>query len=97
MPRDPLCRIVPNLAVEVLSASNTRKEMGEKLLDYFGCGVELVWYVEPVARTIRVYRSSKQSKLLRETQTIDAPSLLPGFSFALADLFAEPLADPPMS
>lgn len=94
LPRNPLCRVVPNLAVEVLSESNTRKEMGEKLLDYFGCGVELVWYVEPAAKTIRVYRSPRRSKLIRETQSIDAPDLLPGFSFALSDLFADPLADP---
>ena len=39
--------LAPDLAVEVLSESNTRAEMDRKLRDYFAAGVLLVWYFDP--------------------------------------------------
>jgi Uma2 family endonuclease len=58
---DPATKVpnwIPNLAVEILSAGNTRAEMSRKLRDYFDSGVELVWYVDPSDRTVRVYHST---------------------------------------
>ena len=46
-PDEPIPPLVPDLAVEVISRSNTRKEMDEKLQEYFEKGVRLVWYVRP--------------------------------------------------
>ena len=47
MPTRPIPELVPNLAVEVLSQSNTAAEMSLKLQHYFSAGVELVCLVEP--------------------------------------------------
>src|SRR5262249_14451440 len=47
LPRESIPNLVPDLAVEVLSASNTRQEMDRKLHEYFATGVRLVWYVDP--------------------------------------------------
>jgi Uma2 family endonuclease len=44
----------PQLAVEVLSPANTRREMQEKLADYESLGVPEVWLVSPEARSIEV-------------------------------------------
>lgn len=60
-PATPVANWIPSLAVEVLSASNTKAEMTRKLRDYFEAGVELVWYVDPSDRTVRVYHSPKRS------------------------------------
>jgi len=90
LPRGPFCLYVPTLAVEVLSPSNTKKEMAEKLLDYFGAGVELVWYVDPVKKTVRVYTGPDDSRLFREKQTLDGGAVLPGFALSLRELFADP-------
>jgi Uma2 family endonuclease len=94
-PRGAFCRVVPALAVEVLSPSNTKKEMAEKLLDYFGAGVEVVWYVDPIKKTVRVYTGPDESRLLRETQTLDGGTVLPGFALPLRELFADPDAEGP--
>src|SRR5262245_1354591 len=53
VPRQPIPRLAPNLAIEVLSASNTTREMQRKLVDYFDAGVELVWFVDAKARRIK--------------------------------------------
>jgi len=53
-PATPMPDWVPSLAVEVISLGNTRGEMKRKLKEYFTAGVELVWYVYPKERVVRV-------------------------------------------
>ncbi len=55
VPSEPVPLLAPDLAVEVLSKGNTKKEMDEKLVDYFEAGARLVWYVDPVKRTVRAF------------------------------------------
>jgi Uma2 family endonuclease len=87
VPRDPIPELAPDLAVEVLSEGNTAKEMERKLRDYFQGGVRLVWYMDPRARTVRVYRSPDRSDLLGEDATLDGGEVLPGFTLALGEWF----------
>src|SRR5206468_3137285 len=42
---EPVPRIAPDLAVEILSESNTKAEMDRKLREYFAAGARLVWYL----------------------------------------------------
>jgi len=95
IPREPIPHLAPDLAVEVLSASNTPKEMDEKLHDYFAAGAKLVWYVDPAAKTVTVFIRPEKGMILRENQTLDGGSVLPGFSLRLAELFAEPAPPKP--
>lgn len=88
IPREPFVPFAPALAVEVLSPSNTAKEMARKLLDYFATGVRLVWYVDPEARTVEVFTGVGRSTVLREPDTLDGGDVLPGFALPLAQLFA---------
>jgi Uma2 family endonuclease len=90
VPREPIPDLAPDLAIEVLSESNTRKEMDEKLRDYFTAGVRLVWYVDPPARTVTVYTNPQQPMVLHEGETLDGGAVLPGFSLPLRGLFADP-------
>ncbi|MBS0262175.1 MAG: Uma2 family endonuclease [Planctomycetes bacterium] len=87
-PREPIPGLVPNLAVEVLSRSNTEREMTRKLADYFGVGIELVWYVDLPTRTIRVFDSAEKSVVLAGTQTLTGGSVVPGFSVTVAEVFS---------
>jgi Uma2 family endonuclease len=52
--RGEIPTVAPDLVVEVLSESNTPREMKRKLEEYFRAGVRLVWYVDPSKRTVRV-------------------------------------------
>ena len=89
LPKDPLFKVAPDLAIEVLSPSNGKKEMERKLDDYFTAGVELVWYIDPATRTAKVYTSLDQCETLDESQTLTGGNVLPGFELPLKDLFAE--------
>lgn len=92
MPEEPLPDLVPTLAVEVMSPGNTKREMREKLGDYFRSGVELVWYVDPERKEVVVLTGIEEMTILKIKDTLDSGSVLPGFSLALAELFAEPSA-----
>ena len=81
--------IPPNLAVEVLSKSNTDREMSRKLEDYFEAGVELVWFVDAVARTIRVFTSPEKFTTIKGAQTLSGGTVLPGFKVKVAEIFAK--------
>ena len=88
-PTEPIPDISPDLAVEVLSAGNTPAEMRLKREDYFGANVQLVWEVDPRARTVTVYTGVDDDVVLNENDTLDGGSVLPGFTLPLRDLFAE--------
>jgi Uma2 family endonuclease len=88
-PTDPVPLLAPNLAVEVLSRSNTPGEMAVKRQDYFTAGVELVWEINPVTRTVAVYTSATDVTTLTAADVLDGGTVLPGFTLAVQDLFAE--------
>ena len=88
VPRAPILAAVPNLAAEVISKSNTVREMENKLLDYFGAGVQLVWYIYPETQTAVVYTSPTRKKTIGPDGTLDGGKVLPGFNLPLKKLFA---------
>jgi len=87
-PDDPIARVIPDLAVEVLSKSNTKAEMERKLGEYFRAGVRLVWLLDPKTQTVRVYTSPTRSRLVATGDALDGGQVLPGFTLPLKELFA---------
>jgi len=73
----------PALAVEIISDSNTAKQMHKKVVAYFENGAREVWVVYPDTRSVIVHRG-KTSTEVSATLITD---LLPGFSIDLAEVF----------
>jgi Uma2 family endonuclease len=88
-PSDPIAGIHPDLAVEILSPSNTRREMERKLLDYFKSGTELVWIIDPDSRSAEVHAGAAEPIRLDESGELDGGTVLPGFHLSLRELFAQ--------
>lgn len=89
MPAEPIPDLVPDLAVEILSESNTEKEMQRKCKEYFEAGVRLVWLVDPEARAVKVFSAREEWTELTEADTLDGGAVLPDFRLPLRELFAE--------
>lgn len=90
-------RYAPDLAVEILSDSNTQREMARKRREYFAAGTKLIWIIDPEPRTVEVYADPSRPDLmalLRATDTLDGGAVLPGFALPLADLFDDPQLNP---
>lgn len=89
VPREPIPDLVPDLAVEVASESNTAEEMRRKLDDYFASGVRLVWYVFPKTQTVEVYTSPKDVLTVGRDQVLDGRDVVRRFALPLERPFAE--------
>jgi Uma2 family endonuclease len=82
--------MVPDLAVEILSPSNTSTDITRKIRDYFKAGSTLVWVAYPETREVYVYTSPKDVRILDGEDSLDGGTLLPGFLLSLRDLFGAP-------
>jgi len=89
LPKKKIPPLVPNLAVEVLSDSNTPKEMARKRQECFAQGTQLVWQVDPKTKTVEVFTSPTESRVLRLGQTLDGENVLPGFKLKLSKIFSD--------
>ena len=92
-PSEPIPPLVPDLAVEVISPSNTPKEMDAKLREYFEKGVRLVWFVRPKSQVVDVYTSADRFTRLKASAILVGGDVLPGFSVQVRG--ALPEAEPP--
>jgi Uma2 family endonuclease len=77
----------PDLAVEVLSPSDTVYKVDEKVEEWLSAGVQAVWVVNPRRRTITVYRSSNDVKTLTENDALDGQDVVQGFRCRVAEIF----------
>jgi Uma2 family endonuclease len=88
IPDKPILGLAPDLAVEVLSPGNTKREIDLKVREYFFSGVRQVWLVDGKQRCIRVYTAPDKSILLTEDQVLDGGDVLPGLQLPLREVFA---------
>jgi Uma2 family endonuclease len=88
-PRHGVAAVAPTIAVEVISEGNTKREMDEKLSEYFEYGALEAWYCYPNTKTIVRHTSPSQCESLAETDVLTTPAL-PGFSCPIAPLFVHP-------
>ena len=79
--------IPPDLAVEVVSPTDIQYRIVEKALAYLNAGTRLVWIIEPVAKTVTVYRSQTDIKTFTIDDTLSGEDVVEGFSCQVAQLF----------
>ncbi len=89
IPREPCPELVPDLAVEVISRSNTPAEMQRKRREYFDAGVRLVWYLYPETQTMDVFSNDAGETPITQSESVDGGDVLPGFRLSLGELFAK--------
>ncbi|HXH70979.1 MAG TPA: Uma2 family endonuclease [Pyrinomonadaceae bacterium] len=78
----------PDLAVEVISPSETYNDVQGKLEDYLSAGVKMVWIIRPENKTVTTYRTLSDFKILRENEELNGDDVLPNFKCNLTDIFA---------
>jgi Uma2 family endonuclease len=79
--------LVPDLVVEVLSPSDSAREMTKKVNEYIGCGVPVVWVVDPERRTVTAYRALDDTAEYAGDDLLTAEPVLPGFSCRVSEFF----------
>lgn len=79
--------VAPDLAVEVVSPTDIQYRVVEKAFAYLNAGTRLVWIIEPVGKTVTVYRSQTDIKMLTREDTLTGEDIVEGFSCQVAQLF----------
>ena len=77
----------PDLAVEVLSPSDSITKAERKIILYLTHGTRLAWMIDPKSKTVRVYRPGEDFELLRGDRFLTGNSVLPGLKVSLARIF----------
>jgi Uma2 family endonuclease len=78
-----------DFVAEVVSPSNTKQRMTDKVREYYDSGVRLVWVVHPEERTVTVYTKPGDGTVLWENATLTGGDVLPGFTCPVAEFFQD--------
>ncbi len=77
----------PDIAIEVVSPSNTAAELERKVAEYLAAGSLRVWVVYPVSRRVIVHHLGGGAVTYSGDDVITDEGLLPGFSLPLSEIF----------
>ena len=84
--------MMPDLAVEILSPNNTRKEIQRKTGIYLRNGTQLVWIVVPGSQSVEACRLTEGDVVKRNIvgpdESLSGEPVLPGFELELSRLFS---------
>jgi Uma2 family endonuclease len=86
--------VIPDLAVEFVSESNSANSIMIKIEEYFQVGVRVVWVIYPVVSKVYVYNSPTRVRVLQLGDELDGQDMIPGFRVALSTLFKEGEEEP---
>lgn len=79
--------VVPDLVVEIVSPNDRPIPLFDKAQMWLRFGAQLVWIVNPEARTIEAWLQSGPSRTFTEADTLDGGDVLPGFTCPVRDIF----------
>jgi len=84
--------VIPDLAIEVVSPTNSASEVMRKVMDYFRAGVRVVWFIYPLEGLVQIFESATASRIIDKEGILEGGEVLPGFQLPLATLFADETA-----
>ena len=85
----------PDLAVEVASPDQQPDAMAAKARTYLDGGTSLVWVVWPDRQQVDVWRAGRSVgpvAVLNVGDMLDGEDVVPGFTYLVAEVFADPLS-----
>lgn len=78
----------PDLVVEVVSPTDTPKDITDKVANYLAAGT-VAWVIHPEKQEAKVYQPGLPVKTILLDGVLDGGDVLPGFKLPLKDIFTE--------
>jgi len=85
--RERFAPIDPDFAIELVSPSDSVREVRAKVRDYLECNVRLTWIIDPKSRIVEIYRPRVSAEILHGASVLSAEPELPGFELDLNSIF----------
>ena len=77
----------PDFVAEMRSDIHRLPILLAKMQEYMDNGARLGWLIDPIERTVRIYRAGvAEPELLQDPETLDGADVLPGFTIAVRQL-----------
>jgi Uma2 family endonuclease len=81
------CRITPALVIEAVSPNDTAYEVEDKIAQWLGAGVRLVWVIYPETQRLQVHRVDGTVTKLQSEERLSGEDVIPGFQCQVAEIF----------
>jgi Uma2 family endonuclease len=76
----------PEFVIEVRSPDDRIRGLREKMAEYIANGVELAWLIDPLERSVTIYRAGRAPEVLEDPATVEGEGPVAGFVLNLADI-----------
>ena len=81
------CHVAPDLVIEAVSPNDTAYEVEEKIAQWLGAGVRLVWVLYPETQRMQVHRADDTVSKLQLAESLSGEDVLPGFQCQITEVF----------
>ena len=72
--------------IEIISKNDQINEVGQKLIEYFNNGVEVVWVIFPTLKKVEIYRSLRDITICFDADICSTSPVLPDFEISVDNL-----------
>jgi Uma2 family endonuclease len=79
--------VVPDLAIELRSKTDSLKTLREKMAEYRDSGVRLGLLIDPQNQQVEIYRPDREPEIFQSPNSIDCSELMPGFVLDLTKIW----------
>jgi Uma2 family endonuclease len=71
--------LAPDFAIELRSATDSARDIREKMKEYMDNGVRLGWFLNPQAKEVEIYRLGREVEVLKSPASLSGEDVLAGF------------------
>jgi Uma2 family endonuclease len=87
IPEDGWGELGPDLVIEIVSPSDTARQMDRKVRQYLAAGTRAVWLVYPDTKSVHVFEPGGAVRIVEFDGAVSSPSALAGFELPVRDIF----------
>lgn len=71
--------IAPDFVLELMSKTDSLRQIQEKMAEYIENGVKLGWLINPEKNLVEIYRQGQEKEVLNNPKTLSGEDILPEF------------------
>jgi Uma2 family endonuclease len=79
--------LAPDFVIELRSASDSARDLRDKMKEYIDNGVRLGWFLNAKEKEVEIYRLGQTVEVLKSPKSLSGAAVLPGFVLELKGIF----------
>jgi Uma2 family endonuclease len=83
---DGFLPLAPDFVIELRSATDSARDIRDKMKEYMDNGVRLGWFLNAKAKEVEIYRAGRDVEVLKSPVSLSGEDVLPGFVLELKGL-----------